>query len=187
MTALHFDFLHNGDLLSWDQYDGIGLNRTNRSGNEQQRSSFTLSPVHDGQIAEFSFRTNLAIAEQTTLSFDNIRFDAAGVSFAPECIAVISDSGSRFNYVYTCGDNIIRDRLNGTRLIKSITPNPAIGEIRIELNTQHAEISLINALGVEMLRSASDRIDVLALPAGVYHVRVASGGSIETRRIVIQR
>jgi photosystem II stability/assembly factor-like uncharacterized protein len=186
MTALHFDFLHNGDLLSWDQYDGIGLNRTNIIGNETQRSSFTLSPVHSGDVGEFSFKTNLAIADQTTLSFDKITFEAKGVSVAPECIAVISDSGSRFNYIYTCGDNIIRDRLNGTRLIKSITPNPASNEIRLELSLPGAAISVIDALGVERLQTTRDRIDVSGLANGVYYVRVASGGSVETRRIVIE-
>jgi hypothetical protein len=187
MTALHFDFLHNGDLLSWNQYDGVGLSRTNVDGNEQQRTSFTLSPVHDGQIAEFSFKTNLAIAEQTTLSFDNITFDAAGVTFAPECIAVISDSGSRFNYVYTCGDNIIRDRLSGTQLIKSITPNPASDEIRIELNAEHAEVSLFNALGSEVAKTYSDRINVSAMPTGIYYVRVTASGDTQSKRVIISR
>jgi photosystem II stability/assembly factor-like uncharacterized protein len=188
MTSLHFDFLHNADLLSWDGYDGIGLNRTNISGNENERASFSLSPVHDGVLGEFSFKTNLALAEQTTLSFDNITFEAAGVSFAPECIAVISDTGTRFNYIYTCGDNIIRDRLNGTRLIKSITPNPASGEIRLELNAKDATVSIIDMLGAEVLRtSTTDRIDVSKLPSGTYYVRVSTPADVQTKRVVIQR
>jgi hypothetical protein len=188
MTALHFDFLHNADLLSWDGYDGIGLNRTNISGNENERASFTLSPVHDDIIGEFTFKTNLALAEQTTLSFDNISFEAKGVSIAPECIAVISDTGTRFNYIYTCGDNIIRDRLNGTRLIKSITPNPASGEIRLELNAKDAQVAIIDMLGAEVLRtSATDHIDVSDLPSGTYYVRVSASGDVQTKRIVIQR
>jgi hypothetical protein len=188
MTALHFDFLHNADLLSWDGYDGVGLNRTNILGSENERASFTLSPVHEGVIGEFSFKTNLALAEQTTLSFDNITFEAAGVSFAPECIAVISDTGTRFNYIYTCGDNIIRDRLNGTRLIKSITPNPASGEIRLELNAKDAQVAIIDMLGVEVLRtSTADRIDVSNLPSGTYYVRVSAAGDVQTKRVVIQR
>ncbi len=190
MTALHFDFLHNGDLLSWDQYDGAGLSRTAMTGNEQQRTSFTLSPVHDGQIAEFSFKTNLAIAEQTTLSFDNISFDAAGVTFAPECIAVISDSGSRFNYIYTCGDNIIRDRLNGTRLIKSITPNPAKDEIRVELaqGIAEAEITITDVLGKIALHvNWTDRINVGALLPGTYYLRVVTNTASQTRSFVVSR
>ncbi|HET6511968.1 MAG TPA: T9SS type A sorting domain-containing protein, partial [Candidatus Kapabacteria bacterium] len=158
------------------------------AGDADQRQSFTLSPVRAGELGEVTFKVYLAEAEQTTLSFDNISFEAAGVSFAPECIAVISDSSSRFNYVYTCGDNVIRDRLNGTRLIKSITPNPASGEIRVELNVAGGiEVSLFNALGTELLKSATDRVDVSALPSGVYYVRVAAAGIRETRRIVVER
>jgi hypothetical protein len=195
MKALSFDFLHNGDLLSWDQWDGIGLNRSNVIGNEEQRSSFVLSPVHSGVIGELTFKTRLAIAEQTTLSFDNIRFEATAsngepLSVAPECIAVISDSGTRFNYIYTCGDNIIRDRLNGTRLIKGITPNPATNELRLELTegVGKAEVTLVDLLGSEVLRTrASERIDVSALPSGTYYLRVESGGSAQTKRVVISR
>lgn len=190
MTALHFDFVHNGDLLSWDQWDGMGLNRTNVVGNESQRTSFTLSPVRTGVIGELTFNTRLAIAEQTTLSFDNIRFDAKGVSFAPECIAVVSDSGSRFDFIYTCGDNIIRDRLNGTRLIKSITPNPATNELRLELaeGVGEAEVTIVDLLGAEVLRTqASERIDVSTLPIGTYYLRVEGGGKTQTKRLVINR
>jgi hypothetical protein len=188
MTALHFDFLHNNDLLSFEGNDGVGLSVTNTSGNDQQRQSFTLTPVHAGVLGELSFKSYLASAEQTTLSFDKITFDARGVTFAPECIAVISDSGTRFNYVNTCGDNIIRDRLNGTRLIKSITPNPAKDEIRVELNAAgSAEISVFNALGNEVVKSVGKRIDVLALPSGVYYVRVNVMGTIETKRVLIER
>jgi hypothetical protein len=188
MTALHFDFLHNADLLSWDGYDGVGLNRTNISGNENERASFTLSPVHDGVIGEFSFRINLALAEQTTLSFDKITFEAKGISIAPECIAVISDTGTRFNYIYTCGDNIIRDRLNGTRLIKSITPNPAKDEVRLELGVLGPlPYVMYDALGAEVKRGASDVINVSELPSGTYYVRVSTSTDIQTKRVIISR
>jgi hypothetical protein len=162
-------------------------------GNEEQRSSFVLSPVHSGVIGELSFKTRLAIAEQTTLSFDNIRFEATAsngepLSVAPECIAVISDSGTRFDYIYTCGDNIIRDRLNGTRLIKGITPNPATNELRLELNiANRMSVSVFDALGAEVLKSTSDRIDVSKLPNGVYYICVNADGVAESRRVVIER
>jgi photosystem II stability/assembly factor-like uncharacterized protein len=186
MTALHFDFLHNNDLLGFESLSSQDLTITSTTGNDAQVQRFTLSPVREaGVLGEISFKAFLAEAEQTTLSFDNISLEAEGVTFAPECIAVISDSGSRFNYIYTCGDNIIRDRLNGMRLIKSITPNPASGEIRVELSTQHAEITLIDALGKERVRTTEARIDVRDLPNGVYYVRVASAGSVETRRVVV--
>jgi hypothetical protein len=87
----------------------------------------------------------------------------------------------------TSGDNIIRDRLNGTRLIKSITPNPAKDEIRVELNVAgSAEITVFNALGVEVVKTGLYKIDVFGLAGGVYYVRVANGGSVETRRIVVE-
>jgi PKD repeat protein len=190
MTALHFDFLHNNDLLSFEGLSGDNLAITSTTGNESQVQRFTLSTVTAaGILGELTFKAFLAVAEQSTLAFDNITFEAKGVTFAPECIAVISDTGSRFNFVYTCGDNIIRDRMNGTRLIKSITPNPAQDEIRLELadGLGNAEITIVDMLGKEVLHTTSDRIDIRTLPSGAYYLRVSASGASQTKRIVIKR
>jgi hypothetical protein len=73
-------------------------------------------------------------------------------------------------------------------LIKSITPNPATDEIRIELNIPGTpEVSVINALGTEVVRSAGERLDVSKLPSGTYYVRVSAAGDVQTKRVVIQR
>jgi hypothetical protein len=66
--------------------------------------------------------------------------------------------------------------------------NPAKDEIRVELNVaSSAEISVFNALGVEVVKTGLDKIDVSDLAGGVYYVRVASAGSVETRRIVVAK
>jgi PKD repeat protein len=190
MTALHFDFLHNNDLLSFEGLTGNNLAITSTTGNESQVQRFTLSTVTAaGILGELTFKAFLAVAEQSTLAFDNITFEAKGVTFAPGCIAVISDTGSRFNFVYTCGDNIIRDQMNGTRLIKSITPNPANDEIRIELadGISNAEVTIVDMLGTEVLHATGERIDIRTLPSGTYYLRVTAGGASQTKRIVIDR
>jgi hypothetical protein len=191
MTALHFDFLHNNDLLSFESLSSQDLTITSTTGNDAQVQRFTLSPVREaGVLGELSFKAFLAEAEQTTLSFDNISFEAEGVTFAPECIAVVSDSGSRFDFVYTCGDDLIRSSMNGTLLIKSITPNPASSEIRIELadGLREEEVLIVDLLGAEVLRTTSSaRIDVSTLASGTYYVKVGAGGLTQTRQVVIQR
>lgn len=73
------------------------------------------------------------------------------------------------------------------QLIKSITPNPAIGEIRLELNATDAQIAVIDLLGAEVLRTKSERIDVSGLPSGTYYVRVSTSSDVQTKRVVISR
>jgi hypothetical protein len=103
---------------------------------------------------------------------------------------VISDSGSRFNYIHECGDGILRSALRGETLVKSLTPNPATNEIRLELadGAGEAEIVIVDLLGAEVLRTkASARIDVSGLISGTYYLRVSSGGAVQSRRVVVQR
>jgi hypothetical protein len=191
MTALHFDFLHNNDLLGFESLSSQDLTITSTTGNDAQVQRFTLSPVRAaGVLGEISFKAFLAEAEQTTLSFDNIAFEAEGVTFAPECIAVVSDSGSRFDFVYTCGDDLIRSSMNGTLLIRSITPNPASSEIRLELadGVGQAEVMIVDMLGAEVIRTnARSRIDLTMLISGTYYMRVSTKETTQTKRIVIQR
>jgi hypothetical protein len=191
MTALHFDFLHNNDLLSFISQDGAGLSVTSTTGHSDQRQGFTLAPVRSGVLGEVSFKVHLAEAEQTTLAFDNIHFEAKGVSFAPECIAVISDYGSQFSYDYTCGDGLVRDGLRGVHLIKSLSPNPASQLINIQLNegVRDAVVTLHDALGVEVLRveRLAGSIDVRSLPSGTYQLTVSSGAGVQRRQVIIER
>jgi hypothetical protein len=190
MGALHFDLLHNNDLLNLDRWDGVGLNRMNVTGNEEQRNSFVLSVVSQGVIGELSFTTRLALGEQTNLSFDEIHFETKEVAIAPECIAVISDSGSRFNYLYTCGDGIIREHMKGSMLIKSVGPLPTSSNLTLELGdgVMDANFKIVNLLGAEVLRGKANRIiDVSRLESGTYFLKVRAGISEQSRRIVIQR
>ena len=105
-------------------------------------------------------------------------------------IAVISDSGTRFNYVYECGDDMIRSALRGETLIKSLTPNPATNGIRLEFadGAGEAEVVIVDMLGKEVLRTSTrDRIDVSRLISGTYYLRASANGSVQTRRVVISR
>lgn len=190
MSALHFDLLHNNDLLEFTNLSSQDLAIRSTSGNSSQVQRFTLSPVREaGILGEISFKVFLAESTETTLSFDNITFEANGLSVAPECIAVIADSGSRFDYLYTCGDNTIRDRLNGPRLIKSIIPNPASDNFRIELAERviEASVTLVSILGTEVLRTTDRLVDVTGLGNGTYYLTVTSNGESQTLPVRISR
>jgi hypothetical protein len=189
MSALHFDLLHDNDLLSFVDLTGDGLAITGTIGNDAQRQSFTLSPVKAGVIGEMTFKAYFAIAENTTLSFENIRFEAAGITFAPECIAAISDSGARFDYIYSCGDGIARRFLATNEiLIRSISPNPARDLITLDLDNSLTSLTMYDLMGKEMtVRRNGSQLDVSALPNGVYHLRARGEYSTQTKRIVIER
>lgn len=189
MSALHFDFLHDNDLLSFTDLTGDGLNIMNTTGHADQRQSFTFSPVKAGVIGEMTFKTFLAQAENTTLTFDNIRFDAAGITVAPECIAVISDSGSRFNYIYSCGEGMVKNYLvNNQILIRSISPNPASEEIVLDVSDDVTSIVLYDAMGKEVLRNTSEkRLDTRSLSSGIYYLTARSTHTAQTKRVLIER
>jgi PKD repeat protein len=192
MTALHFDFLHNNDLLSFESLRGDGLAVVSAVGEADQRQRFTLSPVRKGILGEITFKPFLAEAQRTDLSFANISFEAAGISFASECIAVVSDSGGTYYYEYTCGDEIVRRQMRGQPLLRSLYPNPARETVRLEFAdfAQDATVEIIDLLGAVLLNiktSAKELIDLTGLESGRYHLRVAWAGRVQTQSLIIEK
>ena len=190
LSAIHFDFIHNNDLLGFVGLTSQDLTIASTSGDDPQVQRFTLSPVRGaGELGEIRFRAFVTDEVSSVLSFDNISFEAKGVSFAPECLAVISDSGSHFDFVYQCGDRVIRDLMKGELLIKSLTPNPAANEIRLELasGVREANIVIVDMLGAEVLRTSRSTIDISHLASGTYYLRVSANGAVQTRRVIVQR
>lgn len=191
-TALHFDLHHDNDLLSYESHTG-DLQLTATSGNADQLQRFTLTPLTDvGVIGELTFKAFLASSESTEFTFSNIRLESKNVTLAQECLAIISDSGSVFRYVYSCGDGMLRDYLKNDRiLITSLRPNPAQHEIQLDLRANSATVLLFDQLGAEALRETTTgthhTLDVSTLPSGSYYLRVSTLTNVQTRRVVIER
>jgi hypothetical protein len=108
-----------------------------------------------------------------------------------ECLAVVSDTGSLFRYEYGCVEEIYQRWLNNEGLVlRSVRPNPAQGEIVIDVDADamDLDVSIYDLLGRELIQaSETKRLDVSKLPNGEYYLRVATPISSGTRKIVIFR
>ena len=77
-------------------------------------------------------------------------------------------------------------------------PNPTVGRLTVSIEgaaVTEARLSVVDVLGREVVASThplgtgrpSVRLDVSALPAGVYVVRVEAGGETATARVTVVR
>ncbi|HEY3874599.1 MAG TPA: T9SS type A sorting domain-containing protein [Candidatus Kapabacteria bacterium] len=93
-----------------------------------------------------------------------------------------------------CGDSILLETLRGepfTFSIQSIIPNPANASVRVEGNGQSVTAELDDALGRESLPAAlysfPFTLDIRTLPSGTYYLRISQNGSVQTRKVAIER
>lgn len=70
----------------------------------------------------------------------------------------------------------------------SIFPKPAISKLTISLSSnEDFEIEILNVAGEQMMREQNmNTIDVKALPAGLYFVKIATAGFVVTEKLVKQ-
>ena len=73
-------------------------------------------------------------------------------------------------------------------------PNPAHGVLTVDLNEVNddvAELTLSDLGGREVLRTKAERpltkVDVGALPSGLYLLQAASSGKVYGRRVAVER
>lgn len=98
------------------------------------------------------------------------------------------------------GENIIYkavgfencDIINNTREVDAVQairlfPNPTAGELNITNLPQGSQVVLYDALGSLVLRTRAARIDVSALPGGVYWANIVFEGQSVTRKVVVRR
>lgn len=84
-------------------------------------------------------------------------------------------------------------RLNGSAVEMQVFPNPSNGQFQVVLaaeNETGAEVELISPTGQVVRRfaaapSSALTVDARALPAGLYHLRVAQAGKVSTAPLVI--
>ncbi|MEI6766803.1 MAG: T9SS type A sorting domain-containing protein [Bacteroidota bacterium] len=72
----------------------------------------------------------------------------------------------------------------------SIYPNPAKNFINID-NAVNARVEIYNMLGMNVARinsaGVSETIDISALPAGSYFIRIENDGAVQTRKIEVRK
>lgn len=201
ITAVHFDLLHNNDLLSFVDMNTVGLTLDATNGHAEQRQRFTLTNKQAGVIGTLTFRTFLASASSTTVRFENIRLDSVVLPLPADCIALFSDSSASFTYTNTCGDPLLREYLTSDAiLVSSVSPNPAGDEISIDLDTklssmtqegERMEAILSDAMGREVCRwsvtNGTNRIGISHIPSGMYYLAIRSAYHAKVHRVVIHR
>ncbi|HWF44445.1 MAG TPA: T9SS type A sorting domain-containing protein [Candidatus Kapabacteria bacterium] len=198
ISALHFDLMHDDDILSYLSENGLALINSSSS-DSMMTQSFTVSPIPlSDTIGTLTFQVYLTKDSTTPLTLSNITFDTPS-GLSPDCIASVDDSGAEFSYIYLCGDRTLQHFMQtGTPFtIESIVPNPAQTEITVRLGgaavgAHHAGVIayiLSDALGRAALwgEDIPGRLNVRELPSGVYYLRLSQNGFVLTRRVVIQK
>jgi hypothetical protein len=76
----------------------------------------------------------------------------------------------------------------------SVSPNPTASELTISfgrLPTIATEIALLNAagqvVGRKLATTGRETLNVAALPAGVYFLRISNAGENQTKKVLITR
>jgi WD40 repeat protein len=187
-TALHFDLLHDNDLLSFIDVTGNNITINSTVGEAEQRQTISITPVIAGDLFIYRVKANVAAASSTELRAENIRIETPQSALAPECLATISDTSATFTISPGCGDDnfraLMRDEQNAIR----ISPNPARDVVRLELPSDVQSITLIDAMGREVLGSvAREELDVRSLPVGAYVLQIKTAVGLINASLVIRR
>jgi hypothetical protein len=212
LSALHFDLTHDDDLLTYDSITSLSLHQDSVTMNGSEAiHHFTLSPLPQSDTAAtVAFTARLARINSTPVTISNVTLNNTKGA-APACIGSLDESGANFTYLFSCGDPLLQQYLNGGRLsFDNIRPNPArdrieIGIAGVQGNAPDIRISIYDLLGREVLHSVRKseitagvaeraKVDcsIESLAEGVYYVRASAlngssnGQSLGTRRLVIE-
>jgi photosystem II stability/assembly factor-like uncharacterized protein len=213
LSALHFDLTHDDDLLTYDSITSLSVHQDSvtMSGSEAIHH-FTLSPLPQSDtVATVAFTARLARINSTPVAISDVTLNNTKGA-APACIGSLDESGANFTYLFSCGDPLLQQYLNGSRLsFENIRPNPASDRIEIGIagvqgDAPDVRISIYDLLGREVLHSVrksemvagvSERAKVdctiESLGEGIYYVRASvlegspEGHPLGTRRLVIER
>lgn len=194
MESLTFSVTTDEDLLGYLSATAAGLSEgastggTSANGDPVTTRTYTLSPVHTGQIAKLTYRTFLARSATTPITIGDISFEHPS-KIADDCIASIDDSSARYTFVYKCGEGVIQQFLQKSELsIDGISPNPASQSLDVRVHGADRVI-LVDLLGRDVVNVPANarNIDVSQIPSGVYYLRATGGGAVRSARVVIER
>ncbi len=89
-----------------------------------------------------------------------------------------------------CLDNLVKESAVGINDVSArcnvkVMPNPASDYMVATADGYITAVELLNTAGQVLVRNASNYINVCDIPAGVYVVRVFTGGSITTHKVAV--
>lgn len=101
------------------------------------------------------------------------------------------NNGTTFNPTFqNIADGICSSTLANAEFDKvsiTIYPNPASSFLTIESSSPITFVSLVNALGMEVMKTKESTIDVSNLPDGIYFVRLLINNEFVSRKLIVNK
>ncbi len=202
VSSMAFDLVFDDDLLQLASIDEswVGPPGYYRSADGLAHYLLHVSPVPaDSVIATLHLIAYEARALSTQLSLDSVQFTSTQNRPA-DCIASTTVAASAFQLRTACNGPLLRQALSGTLAIDGVIPNPTAGMVTVMYRNQTdnllgANIEVSDALGRTVLERTlsllpgpdhSIALDLTAVPAGVYRVRVNASNWSQSLDIVRQ-
>ena len=132
------------------------------------------------------------IVSQTDITFDNLQEGTVYVVYARTLCDSVHHSGWTLSTFTTDADTIGIEYIEATKSSFTLYPNPAREQVQCTLQetTSTGVLIIFDNVGRKMLEQRiadSQRIDISALPEGLYNVIVRSGKGVTVQRLSIVR
>ena len=132
------------------------------------------------------------IVSQTDITFDNLQEGTVYVVYARTLCDSVHHSGWTLSTFTTDADTIGIEYIEATKSSFTLYPNPAREQVQCTLQetTSTGVLIIFDNVGRKMLEqriAGSQRVDISALPEGLYNVIVRSGKGVAVQRLSIVR
>ena len=132
------------------------------------------------------------IVSQTDITFDNLQEGTVYVVYARTLCDSVHHSGWILSTFTTDADTIGVEYIEATKSSFTLYPNPASKQVQCTLQetTSTGVLIIFDNVGRKMLEQRiadSQRVDISALPEGLYNVIVRSGKGVAVQRLSIVR
>lgn len=132
------------------------------------------------------------IVSQTDITFDNLQEGTVYVVYARTLCDSVHHSGWALSTFTTDADTIGVEYIEANKSSFTLYPNPAREQVQCTLQetTYTGVLIIFDNVGRKMLEqriAGSQRIDISALPEGLYNVIVRSGKGVAVQRLSIVR
>lgn len=132
------------------------------------------------------------IVSQTDITFDNLQEGTVYVVYARTLCDSVHHSGWTLSTFTTDADTIGVEYIEANKSSFTLYPNPAREQVQCTLQetTSTGVLIIFDNVGRKMLEqrvAGSQRIDISALPEGLYNVIVRSGKGVAVQRLSIVR
>ena len=157
-----------------------------REGQNTDSVTFQVLLIHNADTVADT------IVSQTDITFDNLQEGTVYVVYARTLCDSVHHSGWTLSTFTTDADTIGIEYIEANKSSFTLYPNPAREQVQCTLQetTSTGVLIIFDNVGRKMLEQRiadSQRIDISALPEGLYNVIVRSGKGVAVQRLSIVR